>query len=81
MAFQVVSLLAGLVLIVLALLASVMLGERLDRTRQRSHHDAAEHFDVNRGELYGRSSESSWDTPQPYIDHPDGGGTPPGVER
>jgi putative Mn2+ efflux pump MntP len=80
MAFQLVPLLAGFGLIVLALLGSVMIGERLDRSRQRSHHDAAAHFDVNRGELVGHASERSWDTPQPYIDHPDGGGTPPGMK-
>ncbi|HEX5395817.1 MAG TPA: hypothetical protein VFX74_01880 [Candidatus Limnocylindria bacterium] len=80
MAFQVVSLLAGLALIVVALLASVAIGERLDRSRQRSHHDAAAHFDVNRGELFGHASERSWDTPQAYIDHPDGAGTPPGMK-
>ena len=29
---------------------------------------------------FGLISERSWDTPQPYIDHPDGGGTPPGMK-
>lgn len=80
MAFRVIPLLAGFGLIVVALLAAVGIGDRVDRGRQRGRHAAAEHFDEHRGQLFGHSSEASWDTPQAYIDHPDGGGVPPGVE-
>ncbi len=75
----VVTPLPGIALIVLGLMAAVVVGERLDRGRQRGAHDPAAHFDPNRGQWHG--NEGSWQTPTPYIDHPAGGGAPPGVER
>ena len=71
--------LPGIALIVLGLMAAVVVGERMDRGRQRGAHDPAAHFDPNRGQWHG--DEGSWQVPTPYSDHPDGGGTPPGVER
>lgn len=62
----------GIVLLVLLFAAW-----RLDRSR--GARTAVR--DPNRPDFYGQSSDSSWDVPTPYIDHPDGGGTPPGVER
>lgn len=71
--------LGAMVLVVVGLMVAVVIGERLDRSRQRAPHDPAAHFDRNRGDFHG--DEESWTTPTPYIDHPDGGGTPPGVNR
>lgn len=39
------------------------------------------YLDANRPDFYGRSGDSSWEVPTPYIDHPTGGGEPPGVDR
>ena len=69
-------LLPALGLILLVLLAAAW---RFDRARSAS--GGAPYRGSNRPDFYGQSSDASWDVPTPYIDHPDGGGTPPGVER
>jgi hypothetical protein len=79
--FRVLTLLVGLVAIILALLALVAFGEWRDRHRQRGIHNPAAAFDPNKPNEYGRSSQQHWEPPTPYIDHPDGGGAPPGVDR
>lgn len=76
---DVLSWLGAMVLVLVGLMAAVVVGERLDRSRQRGPHDPAASFDRNRGDYHG--DEQSWTTPTSYIDHPDGGGTPPGVDR
>jgi hypothetical protein len=78
MAFRILPLLAGLVLIILALVAATAMGEGVDGRRGRVSRRPMNGLDVQRGQLYGQAS--TWDTPQPYIDHPDGAGVPPGVE-
>lgn len=78
-ALDIVSWLGAVGLGVVGLMVAVVIGERLDRSRQRGPHDPAAQFDRNRGDFHGE--ESTWSTPTPYIDHPDGGGTPPGVDR
>jgi len=52
---------------------------RLDRARSTGAR--APYLDANRPDFYGRASESRWEVPTAYIDHPDGGGAPPGVDR
>lgn len=54
-------------------------GWRLDRSRGAGA--PAPFKDANRPDFYGRSSERNWEVPTAYIDHPDGGGEPPGVDR
>jgi len=81
MALKFVPLILGFVLIVIGLLASVAFGERIDRRRRSATHNPAGHFDANRGDFHGSSSDHSWQSPQPYIDHRHGGGTPPGADR
>ena len=71
--------LGAMILVLVGLMVAVVVGERLDRSRQRAPHDQAAHLDPNRGDFHGDAQ--SWTTPTPYIDHPDGGGTPPGVDR
>jgi hypothetical protein len=78
MALQVVPLLLGFALIVVGLLVSVAIGQRIDARRQRGLPAPAQHFDANRGDFHGSSSDHSWQTPQPYIDHRDGRNSPPG---
>ena len=77
LALGAISWLGALLVILVGLMAAVVVGERLDRSRQHGRHDPAAHFDRNRGDFHGE--QASWTTPTPYIDHPDGGGTPPGV--
>ncbi len=67
--------LAGLGILVMLLVA----GWRFDRARRPGA--PAPYRDANRPDFYGRSSTSHWEVPTPYIDHPDGGGEPPGVDR
>ena len=76
---DVLSWLGAMVLVLVGLMAAVVLGERLDRSRQRAPHDRTAHLDRNRGDFHGDAQ--SWTPPTPYIDHPEGGGTPPGVDR
>jgi hypothetical protein len=52
---------------------------RFDRARGAGAR--APYVDANRPDFYGRSSESRWEVPTPYIDHPTGAGEPPGVDR
>ena len=78
---NVVPLLLGLVLIIVGLLVSVAIGERLDRGRRSLTHNPARHFDANRGDFHGSSSDHSWQSPQAYIDRNDEEGTPRGAER
>ncbi|MEO8510841.1 MAG: hypothetical protein ABI534_06315 [Chloroflexota bacterium] len=69
-------LLPALGLILLVLLAAAW---RFDRARNAA--GGLPYKGSNRPDFYGQSSDASWDVPTAYIDHPDGGGTPPGVER
>ena len=85
---NVVPLLLGLVLIIVGLLVSVAIGERLDRGRRSLTHNGpppkfhgTRHFDANRGDFHGSSSDHSWQSPQAYIDRNDEEGTPRGAER
>ena len=75
-ALKVLSVLISLLAIVV-LLAIVAL--RFDRGRAPSA--PAPYRDANRPDFYGGSSESTWEVPTPYIDHPTGAGEPPGVDR
>jgi hypothetical protein len=52
---------------------------RLDRSRSAGA--VAPYLDENRPDFYGRSSDSRWEVPTPYIDHRTGAGEPPGVDR
>ncbi|MEX0710109.1 MAG: hypothetical protein WD116_02780 [Chloroflexota bacterium] len=52
---------------------------RLDRARGLGARGP--YLDENRPNFYGRSSSQHWEVPTPYIDHPSGGGEPPGVDR
>jgi hypothetical protein len=78
--FRVLTLLVGLVAIIVALMALAAFGEWRDRPRQRGIHNPAAAFDPNKPNEYGRSSDHQWEPPTAYIDHPDGGGAPPGVD-
>ena len=49
--------------------------------RGRAPGAPAPHRDANRPDFYGRSGESTWEVPTPYIDHPTGAGEPPRVDR
>jgi MFS superfamily sulfate permease-like transporter len=49
--------------------------------RGRAPGAPAPYRDANRPDFYGGSSESTWEVPTPYIDHPTGAGEPPGVDR
>lgn len=66
----------ALVAILVALLYAAW---RLDRARGIGA--SPPYLDANRPDFYGGSGESSWEVPTAYIDHPTGGGPPPGVER
>lgn len=79
--FKVLTVVVGLVAIVVALMGLVAFGEWRDRSRQRGIHHPEAAFDPNRPNLYGHSSGQNWQPPTPYIDHPEGGGAPPGVDR
>jgi len=48
--------------------------------RGRAAGARAPYLDANRPDFYGRSSESTWEVPTPYIDHPTGAGEPPSVD-
>lgn len=50
---------------------------RFDRLRGAS--GAPSVIDANRADFHGDAS--TWQVPTPYIDHPSGGGEPPGVDR
>jgi hypothetical protein len=76
MGLRVVPLLPGFGLIIVVLLAGTALDQRI--APRRSTGSPPRGLDTNRGQLYGQAS--TWDTPQAYIDHPDGAGTPAGVE-
>lgn len=52
---------------------------RLDRARPVGARPP--YLDKNRPDFYGRSSDSAWEVPTPYIDHRTGAGEPPGVDR
>lgn len=70
-----------LVIIILALLALVILaGWWFDRTRRREGRAPYEDRRPYRADFHGESSEFGHMPPTPYIDHPTGGGPPPGVE-
>ena len=64
----------GLILVVLLSAAW-----RFDRTRSGA--GGMPYRGSNRPDFYGESSDGAWDVPTPSIDHPAGGGTPPGVDR
>jgi len=70
----------SLQLALLAILAVIGFAAwRLDRSRTPGAR--APYLDANRPDLYGQSSESSWEVPTAYIDHRTGAGEPPGVDR
>jgi hypothetical protein len=71
-----------LVVIILVLLAIVLLaGWWFDHSRRREGRTAYEDRRPYRPDYHGESTEFGHAPPTPYIDHPDGGGPPPGVER
>ena len=71
-----------LVIIILALLALVILaGWLFDRARRREGRAPYVDRRPYRADFHGESSEFGHMPPTPYIDHPTGGGAPPGVER
>ncbi len=49
--------------------------------RGRSAGAAPPFRDENRPELYAPMANATWQVPTSYIDHPSGGGPPPGVEQ
>jgi hypothetical protein len=49
--------------------------------RGRAPGAPAPYLDANRPDFYGRSGESTWEVPTPYVDHPTGAGEPPGIDR
>lgn len=51
----------------------------LDRTRSRG--PLPPYFDANQGNFQAPMNSRTWQVPTAYIDHPTGGGPPPGVER
>lgn len=71
---KVISLPIALVGILLVLLIA---GWRFDRGRRAGA--PPPYKDANRPDFHGHPS--LWQTPTPNIDHPDGGGEPPGVDR
>ena len=73
---KVLSVLVSLVLIAVIL---AIIAWRFDRGRAPGA--PPPFLDANRPDFYGRSSESTWEVPTPYIDHPTGAGEPPGVDR
>lgn len=73
---KVLSIVVSLVAIVVLL---AIVAWRFDRGRVPGA--SAPYLDANRPDFYGRSGESSWEVPTPYIDHPTGAGEPPGVDR
>lgn len=72
---KIVSLLLTLVGILLVISFAAW---RLDRARGAGA--APPYRDAHRPDFYGRASESHWEPPTAYIDHPRGAGTPPGVD-
>jgi hypothetical protein len=70
------SILASLAAILVLL---VIVAWRFDRGRAPGA--PAPYLNANRPDFYGRSGESTWEVPTPYIDHPTGAGEPPGVDR
>ena len=73
---KVLSIVASLVAIVVLL---AIIAWRFDRGRAPGA--PVPYLDANRPDFYGRSGESTWEAPTPYIDHPTGAGEPPGVNR
>lgn len=73
---KVLSIVFSLVAIVVLL---AIIAWRFDRGRAAGARTP--YLDANRPDFYGRSGESSWEVPTPYIDHPTGAGEPPGVDR
>jgi hypothetical protein len=70
-----------LVIIILALLALVIFaGWWFDRTRRREGRAPYVDRRPYRPDFHGESTEFGHMPPTPYIDHPTGGGPPPGVE-
>ena len=61
----------------IALLAAIW----FDRSRRREGRAAYVDRRPYRPDFHGESSEVGHMPPTPYIDHPTGGGPPPGVER
>lgn len=74
MAFRVVPLLAGVGLMVVVLVVATAVDQRGRSGPRRTPAG----LDPNKGQLHGQ--QRTWQTPQPYIDHRDGGGVPAGVE-
>ena len=71
-----------LVVIILVLLALVLLaGWWFDHSRRREGRTPFEDRRPYRPDYHGESTEFGHAPPTPYIDHPDGGGPPPGVDR
>ncbi len=71
-----------LVIIILVLLALVLLaGWWFDHSRRREGRAPYVDRRPYRPDYHGESTEFGHSPPTPYIDHPDGGGPPPGVER
>jgi hypothetical protein len=67
--------------LVVVLLLLVGLADRRDRFRRHAPMSGADHYDWHRPIFGGRSSSSTWEPPTIWIDHPDGAGTPPGIDE
>ena len=75
----VLKVLSILVLLVAIVVLLAIIAWRFDRGRAPGAPTPS--ADANRPDFYGRSGESTWEVPTPYIDHRTGAGEPPGVDR
>ena len=63
---------------VVMLIAALVGAWQLDRGKRPIQAD--KYFDVNRANLDAPMTNQRWQVPTAYIDHPTGGGPPPGTE-
>jgi len=76
-----VAALHAMAIVIAGLIALTWVAERLDRPRQRGRHDPGSKMPRWKGDFHGQSSDHTWEVPTAYIDHPTGGGPPPGADR
>ena len=70
-----------LVVLVVALALILLAGWWFDRSRAREGRAPYVDRRPYRPDFHGESTEFGHDPPTKYIDHPSGGGPPPGVDR